>query len=166
MVCLLALTARGAAQEDRTASGSQAPWNSLAAVGKPVHGVIHRELMKFTRIFPSNRHLPQSLQSRPHNDYAPGFKWVPRRLTTFQWGQPAMLLGNQKSYEYGSPKPIGERGSFQISRYPELPFPLSLAPLYFSFTTPGGTHGRFGARWDDVDFYVNLPSMAIKRNIE
>lgn len=164
---VLALAGGLAAQEERGLPESmRRPWGPLVAVGRPAHGVIHAELMKFTRLFPSDRHLPDNLQGQPHIDYVPAFQWVPRGITTFQWGHPEMLLGNQESYEYGSPKPIGERGSFQISRYPELPFPLSWAPLYFSFTTPDGTHGRLGARWDDVDFYTNMPSIAIKRNVE
>ncbi len=91
---------------------------------------------------------------------------IPRSWTAFFWGEPAMLLGNQRNFIGDSPKPIGEPGSFQISRYPDLPFPLSWLPLYVAFTTPNGVHVRLGARWDDVDSYIQVPTIALKRNVK
>jgi hypothetical protein len=113
-------------------------------------------------LLPSSRHLPPHLR-RPHDDYPAAFAWVPRGWTAFRWGRPRLILGNQAHALEGAPKPIGEHGSFQIARYPNLPFPLDCLPLYVAFTTPGGTHFRLGARWDDVDDYIQFPSIAIKR---
>jgi hypothetical protein len=118
------------------------------------------------RLLPSNRHLPGHLALRDHDDYLPLFRWIPRGWTTFDWGRPALLAGNQVNALHRSPKPIGERGSYQISTYPDLPAPLCWVPLYFAFTLPNGVHFRLGARWDDVDAYVVAPSVAIKRNVK
>ena len=91
---------------------------------------------------------------------------MPRGWTTFDWGRPSMVAGNQIAHEGGAPKPIGERGSFQLSLYPDLPAPLCWLPLYLAFTLPNGVHFRLGARWDDVDSYIVVPSIAIKRKVE
>lgn len=115
------------------------------------------------RLFPSDQYLPRHLQGRRHWDYPWPFHALPRAWTTYDWGEPEMLIGNQERKENGRPKPIGESGSFQLSRYPQLPLPLSWLPLYMAFTTRGGTHFRMGARWDDVDAYTQFPSIAIKR---
>jgi hypothetical protein len=115
------------------------------------------------RLFPSKRSLPEHLRHRPHEDFPWVFRWVPRWATAFSWGKPSLLVGNQNNSFEGSPKPIGERGSFQISRYPELPPPLCWLPLYFAFTTHNGIHLRFGARWDDIDEYTQFPSLAWKK---
>ena len=117
------------------------------------------------QILPSKDHLPLHLREREHWDYPWPFRWIPRGWTSFGWGQPVMVWGNQVEFEKGSPKPIGEARSFQVSRYPALPLPFKWIPLYVAVTTPGGTHLRLGARWDDVDDYVQFPSVAIKRQI-
>ena len=49
---------------------------------------------------------------------------------------------------------------------PNLPAPLCWLPLYLAFTFPNGVHFRLGARWDDVDSYIVVPSIAIKRKVE
>jgi hypothetical protein len=118
------------------------------------------------RLLPSKKYLPAHLAHRDHWDYPGPLQWVPRGWTTYSWGRPAMLLGNQEHAVDGAPKPIGERGSYQVSVYPELPVPFCWLPVYFAFTLPNGVHFRFGARWDDVDSYVNLPSVAIKKRVE
>lgn len=116
-----------------------------------------------SRYLPSDKHLPRHLQGRRHWDYPWPFHLIPRGWTTFNWGKPEMMIGNQRARENGGPKPIGEYGSFQISRYPDLPLPFSWFPVYVAFTTREGLHFRLGARWDDVDGYTQFPSVAIKR---
>lgn len=116
-----------------------------------------------SRYLPSDKHLPRHLQGRRHWDYPWPFHLIPRGWTTFDWGKPEMVLGNQRARRDGKPKPIGEYGSFQVSRYPDLPLPFSWFPVYVAFTTRDGLHFRLGARWDDVDAYTQFPSVAIKR---
>lgn len=116
-----------------------------------------------SRYLPSDKHLPRHLQGRRHWDYPWPFHLIPRGWTTFDWGKPEMVLGNQRARIDGKPKPIGEYGSFQVSRYPDLPLPFSWFPVYVAFTTRDGLHFRIGARWDDVDAYTQFPSVAIKR---
>lgn len=66
------------------------------------------------------------------------------------------------SDEWFHPKPITQPGSWQFSYFPLGPW----FAWYFAFTTKGGIHFRIGARWDDVDDYVEFPSIAIKRGIK
>jgi hypothetical protein len=104
------------------------------------------------------------VRSKRHADYPWGLRWIPRGWTAFKWGAPRQVLGNQKhgtlaSYPGWDPKPIGEPGTWQLSRFPDGPW----YAWYFAFTTKGGTHFRIGARWDDVDSYTEFPSIAIKR---
>lgn len=84
-----------------------------------------------------------------------------------------MILGNQKVVSPGGtfsykgqdlkvvyPRPIGEPGSWQFSFFPQGPW----FAMYLAFTLPWiNLHFRIGARWDDVDDYVEFPSIAIKR---
>lgn len=121
---------------------------------------------RLVMLLPGGRHLPPHLRSRDHWDYPGPLQWVPRSATTFGWGRPSQMVGNQKALQDGAPKPIGERGSFQVSRYPDLPVPFCWLPVYMAFTLPNGVHFRLGARWDDVDSYTNIPSVAIKKNVE
>lgn len=118
------------------------------------------------RLMPGRRHLPSHLQKREHDDYPAVFRWMPRSWTSFGWGRPQLLVGNQNTWYEGAPKPVGEKGTFQISRYPDLPPPLCWLPLYFAVTTPNGIHLRLGARWDDVDAYVQFPSIAWKLDVK
>lgn len=118
------------------------------------------------RLLPGRRHLPSHLQKREHDDYPAVFRWMPRSWTSFGWGRPRLLVGNQNTWYEGAPKPVGEKGTFQISRYPDLPPPLCWLPLYFAVTTPNGVHLRLGARWDDVDAYVQFPSIAWKLDVK
>jgi hypothetical protein len=119
------------------------------------------------RLLPSSRYLPSHLARREHDDYMiPGLAQMPRAWTTFDWGEPRLILGNQKHKLNGAPKPIGERGSFQLSLYPNLPPPFCWIPAYFAFTLSNGVHFRLGARWDDVDDYTVVPSVAVKFKVE
>ena len=100
--------------------------------------------------------LPPHLRGTKHWDYPKGLKWVPRGWTSFDWGSPKLLAGNQENRKLApegrwAPAPIGERGSWQVSRFPGAPWPLCWLPLYVAFTTKTGRHFRIGARWDDVD---------------
>jgi hypothetical protein len=136
---------------------------ALARASQPFLNYSRNHLV---RLLPSKKHLPDHLSDKDHWDYPGPLQWVPRGWTTYDWGQPAMLVGNQVKAKDGSPLPIGERGSYQLSVYPELPVPFCWVPIYFAFTLPNGLHFRMGARWDDVDAYVNLPSVAIKKRVK
>lgn len=100
--------------------------------------------------------LPPNLQGKRHWDYPWPLKWVPRAWTSFKWGKPKKVFGNQADV-----KPIGDRGTWQVSRYPDGPW----WAWYFAFTTSGGLHFRVGARYDDVDDYTDFPSIAVKRGV-
>ncbi len=104
--------------------------------------------------------LPVHLRGMYHWDYPPGLRWVPRGWTAFDWGKPVMVAGNQKEKRAGAPAPIGERGSWQLSRFPGAPRPLRWFPIYFAVTTGKGWHFRIGARYDDVDDYTQFPTIA------
>jgi hypothetical protein len=119
----------------------------------------------------SNSALPANLQGKTHSDFPFGLRWIPRSWTAFKWGMPTLVFGHS-SFDvvtldafsgevFYHPMPIGFPGDWQISRFPEGPF----FAWYFAFTTRSGGHFRIGARWDDVDNYVEFPTLAIKRNI-
>ncbi len=116
--------------------------------------------------------------SWPHWDYPKWLSWIPRGWTAFKWGLPKQVLGNQKDVklipagyqgktEAGveiiidawPPKPIGEPGSWQLSRFPDGPW----FAWYFACTMKSGWHFRIGARWDDVDNYVQFPTVARRK---
>lgn len=112
--------------------------------------------------------LPLHLRGTPHWDYPKPFKWIPRGWTSFDWGPPSIIVGDQedlRSDHWGrvGPAPIGERGSWQISRFPGAPWYVRWLPLYLAFTTKGGRHFRIGARWDDVDNYTTFPTIASRK---
>lgn len=112
--------------------------------------------------------LPKHLQGTKHWDWPRVLQWVPRGWTSFDWGQPKIMAGSQKSSRSGAPLPIGEAGSWQISRFPNAPKPLCWLPLYFAWSTKTAkdgkfTHVRLGARYDDVDDYTTLPVIARRR---
>jgi len=128
--------------------------------------------------------LPKHLKNRRHWDYIWPLLLIPRWVTSWDWGVPQMMWGDQietrsvvvESWEpkkhywrfqrMEGPAPIGERGSWQISRYPTASWFLRRLPLYFACTTRSGVHFRIGARWDDVDDYVTFPVIAIKRGVK
>jgi hypothetical protein len=125
--------------------------------------------------------LPPHLRGKRHWDFPPGLKWVPRGWTAFKWGAPVLMSGNPKLIEQGNgffsptiykhkngtyeaaPKPINPPGTWQVSRFPDAPWPLNKIPLYFAFTKKNGRHFRIGARWDDVDDYVQFPTFASRK---
>lgn len=111
-----------------------------------------------------NSALPKNLKGKLHWDWPWPFSKIPRAWTAFKWGVPKKIWGNQnetrKSKEGEGPAPIGEKGSWQVSRFPDSPSALKFLPLYLAFTTKTGRHFRVGARWDDVDNYVQFPTIA------
>jgi hypothetical protein len=105
--------------------------------------------------------LPPNLRGKDHWDWPWPFKYIPRGWTAFKWGKPKMIWGNQEEVRAGdAPAPIGEPKSWQVSRFPDAPGPLKYLPLYLAFTLKNGRHVRLGARWDDVDDYVQFPTVA------
>jgi hypothetical protein len=112
--------------------------------------------------------LPDNLKGTKHWDYPKFLRWIPRAWTSYAWGAPKKIVGDQKETRKGKegnsgPAPIGERGSWQVSRFPGAPGPLKYLPLYVAFTTKSGRHFRIGARWDDVDNYVTFPTVASRK---
>lgn len=102
-----------------------------------------------------------------HQDYYFSFfRGVPRKITTrCLAGLPILLLGNQdywrETNQGFSPKPIPRRGEWQLSVTKwRKNCPIFLP--YFSFTTTGGIHFRIGSRWDDMNGYFTIPSLALK----
>lgn len=103
-------------------------------------------------------------------------------------GNQARIRLDKKSGQPG-PGPIGEHGSWQISEFPDAPWWLPMpwlaafycavwapglwkllaaaavpfCPYYMALTTRGGRHFRIGPRWDDVDGYVEWPSIATRK---
>ena len=113
--------------------------------------------------------LPLHLRDKLHWDYPWPFSKMPRAWTAFDWGVPVQVAGNQKEVRVDTmemkigPAPIGERGSWQLSRFPGALWPLRWIPLYFAFTLKSGWHFRVGARFDDTDSYVQFPTLALRR---
>lgn len=145
--------------------------------------------------------LPDNLKDRRHDDYA---FWpltlIPRAWTSFGWGVPELAWGNQTRMRKTKdgiigPAPIGERGSWQISFFPEAPlWVIMIAPLllvgalllclaswwflllwlvvpfcpawYFAYSFKDGHQWRSGSRWDDVDNYVAWPDLPTMRVYE
>ena len=114
----------------------------------------------------SRKALPDHLKDERHLDWPWPLSYIPRSWTSFKWGVPKKIIGSQKDTKKDKnnaigPAPIGEPGSWQISRYPNAPFPLNLLPLYGSYSGKRGSDGmyrasRLGMRWDDVDDYTAL----------
>jgi hypothetical protein len=98
---------------------------------------------------------------KTHGDWPFILRWIPRRLTAFDWGAPKQVAGNQKNAtDAGFPKPIGEPGTYQVSVFPYAPWWAKPIAWYLAFTLKNGRHFRLGARWDDVDAYTQWPSIA------
>lgn len=114
--------------------------------------------------------LPEKLRGTKHWDFPPGLRWIPRAWTSYQWGKPKMLLGNQKEVRKDAPAPIGEANSWQLSFYPAAPWWAKLTGLAFYAAYSGGRgedgkfrHYRIGCRWDDVDSYSTILSVASRK---
>ena len=104
--------------------------------------------------------LPDHLKHEHHKDWRWPLCYIPRAWTSWCRGRhfgypPELLRGNCWTGKQGIwvyPKPIPQPGQWQLS-----------SPFYFAFTTKAGWHFRFGCRYDDVDFYYTVPSLALKR---
>ena len=108
--------------------------------------------------------------SKPHWDWPWPFSKIPRGVTSFKWGKPKLLLGDQKEVRAGAPAPIGEASSWQVSYYPDAPWWAKLTGLAFYAAYSGSRgedgkyrHYRLGSRWDDVDSYVTILSAASRK---
>ncbi len=119
--------------------------------------------------------LPPNLRGKRHDDYPAGLRWIPRGWTAFAWGEPSFVVGDigptdmivPRRHTAGSgwswsPRPITSPDTWQLSRFPAGPW----YAFYFAFTSIDGVHFRLGARWDDVDGYVEFPTIAIKRGVK
>lgn len=108
--------------------------------------------------------LPAHLRGQLHWDWPGPFRKIPRGWTAFKWGTPRLLAGNLWPVDFKqlvglpAPFPITSRGTWQLSYFPGAP--CFLVGLYFAFTLRNGWHFRIGARWDDVDNYVQWPTIA------
>lgn len=104
----------------------------------------------------------------PHWDYPKWLRWVPRGWTSFKW-KPKQIAGSQRKVTAdGLPKPIGESGSWQLSVYPEAPWWAKPFAWYVAYSGEAGDDGmyrhfRFGSRWDDIDDYVTILSVATRK---
>lgn len=107
--------------------------------------------------------------NKRHTDWPWPLSYIPRRWTACDWGVPVLVMGNQRetredaASHTAGPAPVGEAGSWQLSLFPKAPGPLKHIPTYFAFTLKNGWHFRIGARWDDVDSYTQVPTLAIRK---
>jgi hypothetical protein len=114
--------------------------------------------------------LPPGLRGKKHTDWPRPIQWVPRGLTAYKWGKPKKILGNQVEGRNAAPAPIGEAGSWQISYYPEAPWWAKITGLafYAAYSGKKGDDGKFrhyrvGARYDDIDNYTTILSIASRK---
>lgn len=113
--------------------------------------------------------LPPHLRGKKHWDWPKWLQWVPRGITAFKWGPPKLVFGDQiKRAEGGYPKPVGEPDSWQFSVYPGAPWWAKPFAWYVACSGSTGKDGSFrhfrlGSRWDDVDDYVTILSVATRK---
>ncbi len=125
--------------------------------------------------------LPPNLKGKKHWDWPWPLSYVPRGWTAFKWGRPVLLWGNIGAWwqtapafdlKLGlrpAPKPISPRGTWQVSRFPGAPWwawPALFISISGSKLDKKGKYRnyRIGARWDDVNDYVNwVPFMPSSR---
>ena len=105
--------------------------------------------------------LPKHLQGKLHWDWWGPFGRIPRGWTAWKWGAPSLVKGRLNEFVHVgpakfAPKPIDPPGGWQVSRFQAGPW----FAWYFAFTLKNGRHFRIGARWDDVDGYVQWPAIA------
>ena len=118
----------------------------------------------------SDNCLPSKLQDKKHCDYSiEFFQRISRNFTSrCLAGPPVMILGsNTHDKRFGpndlsGPSPIGNRGQWQISMI-QVERGLPFYFLYFAWTSQNGIHYRIGTRWDDIDGYFTIFSVA-RRN--
>jgi hypothetical protein len=124
-----------------------------------------------------------TILDKRHGDWPWPFSLIPRRWTAFDWRKPELVRGNLRPQDYVytwqldvlapgeykarrifAPKPITGPQTWQISRFPRGPW----WAWYFAWSGERKEDGwfrhfRIGARWDDVDNYVQFPSVAWRR---
>lgn len=123
-----------------------------------------------------NSALPPHLRGKLHWDWPWPLSRIPRGWTSFNWGAPKKILGSQKEQRFDgesgrwAPSPIGEAGSWQLSYYPAAPWWAKATGLAFYFARSGkrSTDGRYrhvrlGTRWDDVDDYATILTVATRK---
>lgn len=113
--------------------------------------------------------LPPGLRGKKHTDWPWPFSLIPRGATAFKWGKPKKLFGNQP-LEGGIPKPIGQEKTWQVSYYPKAPLWAKLTGFayYAAYSGKKGKDGMFrhfrlGTRFDDVDNYATIFSVATRK---
>ena len=125
--------------------------------------------------------LPDNLKNRNHDDWPWPFSLISRSATAFDWGRPTLVVGvglnrwadfvfTEASWERGKvPKPITTPNSLQVSYYPSAPWYWKWAAWYIAYSFPRNNLNkkfhqfRLGARWDNVDNYVNWPTFPTLR---
>ena len=131
--------------------------------------------------------LPENLKNRRHDDWIWPLKYIPRKWTSFDWGVPVLWKGwhvefverqvmlQDKRWEWlfyyetwKCPKPINPAGGWQISYFPQAPWYWKWAAWYIARSFARGKDGKYGqfrlgARWDNVDEYVNWPTFPTGR---
>lgn len=113
--------------------------------------------------------LPEKLQEARHWDWPWPLSLIPRAWTSFDWGPPKQIAGDQMlRAEGGYPKPIGEPRSWQLSVYPGAPWWAKPFAWYVAYSGKAGKDGnyrhfRLGTRWDDVDNYCTILSIASRK---
>lgn len=107
--------------------------------------------------------LPPHLRGALHTDWPWPFSKIPRGWTAWAWGRPVLISGNTTEFNGGRPKPIPRHGEWAFFEFPDAPWYWAWAAWGFAFTLASGRHFRIGARWDDVDDYVEWPSIASRK---
>jgi len=105
------------------------------------------------------------------------------------WAGNQKRTRRQRGLGEEGPAPVGEPGSWQVGEFiraawwiaapwAAAPFvvtfapgwwkllaliALPFAPVYIAFTLKGGRHFRIGPRWDDVNGYVEWPSIGTRK---
>ena len=121
-----------------------------------------------------NSALPPNLREKLHWDWPWPFSKIPRGWTAFKWGRPRLLMGRIAATDFVvaspwmAPKPITSPGTWQVSRYPDAPwwaFPLNWYVAFSGRRAADGKfrHWRIGTRWDDVDSYCTILTIATRR---
>lgn len=111
--------------------------------------------------------LPNHLKNRRHDDWLWPFSYIPRAWTSFNWGKPKLLIGNIDSFT--PPKPITDPNTWQLSYYPNAPLWAKFIAWYIAYSFPRNKKTnkfrqfRLGARWDNVDNYINWPTFPTLR---
>lgn len=118
-------------------------------------------------LFGGGNCLPPHLANEGHSDRVLGFRWMSRELTARCLVQPPIPLITSRNFPlslarngvYG-PKPIPGPNQMQVSLVQVREgWPFFLPYLA---VTAQRLHFRIGVRWDDVDHYYTLDSIALK----